>query len=192
MQGINPIVIKACHGGVFVVCWGSMKKIHVPCLFAVLSLLFSGALAYAGDYDGYQEVKKAVEGYAKAFGASDVECVSRYLAEGHVHVNPFGAELTKEELLEDMSNGTLHFDFYDLESLEFIPLSLACCLAKGIVHARAHRDGHEMSVRFRFVHIMKNQNFPSSPSQWQSIYTQHTKILDSDTACEGEAIVADF
>lgn len=167
-----------------------MKKIHVPRLFAFFSLLCSGALAYAGDYDEYQKVKKTVEGYAQAFGESDVESVSQYLAERHVHVNPFGSELTKEELLEDMSSGTLHFDFYDIESLEVIPLSFNLYLAKGIVHACAHRDGREMSVRFRFVHILKEEKFGAS--KWQSIYTQHTQILDSGSACEDEVIVADL
>lgn len=184
--GFNSIVIKACHRPLFVMCWKSMKNPHLPCLFVFLSFLCAAALVHAGDYDEYQEAKKAVEGYAKAFGLSDVENVSQYLAQRHIHVNPFGSELTGEALLEDMRSGALQFDFYDLESLELMPLSSGLYLAKGVVHACAHRGGREMSVRFRFVHVLKS----NASSEWESIYTQHTKILDSGSACEGIVVDA--
>lgn len=161
--------------GSFFLCIGApMKKVFTIRLFVSLfvSVLLSQAHAHPDAYDALSLAKP----FAEATASSNADQVAEFLSKDHIHVNPFGMQISGDEFLEDIRSGKLYFDFYNIESFEVLPLSDDVYLGFGVVHACAHREGKEMSGHFRFVHVIR-ESVEDNELRWESIFSQHTKMV---------------
>ena len=107
-----------------------------------------------------------------AYRKNDIATLERHLAPDHVHNNVFGMRQDKQTLLNDMRNGTLVFQSYDLADSQWI-IAPDLAIVTGTLHAEATRSGKPVpATDFRYARI-----FVKRDGAWLEWLFQNTMII---------------
>tara|TARA_B100001248_G_scaffold258594_1_gene243024 strand:- start:48375 stop:48773 length:399 start_codon:yes stop_codon:yes gene_type:complete len=87
-----------------------------------------------------------------AYLESDWDTAAALLSESHVHNNPFGKALSKEEFLQDLRSGVLKFNTYEIDSMDIQDYG-DISVATGLAHVEAMRSDKTVAGDFRFTRI---------------------------------------